>query len=293
MQTVRAKAFETNSSSTHTLTIDAANYVHREIPFQIHVVQDTEWNWRFSKFNDFASKAKYLMNRISACKTSAWGETAKKALEDITAESFGRITFEFDASNDYAEYDTCLSCKMPDPTKEHVWEFLTNTAVWVMTGNDNEFVSNWDQTPRQITALPYRVASITFSFSGSTIEALDKTKYTDEKMIIDQDLMHFDWGEDNTLDALDYLIHKTLRAEYPDSHYIIRSTGARHWNFSIDHEKAAAHLKEAVQRLSANNEYELVTFEYGYSSYDHKVQATVDESDKLTITVRVGIELNK
>ena len=162
MLQIRQGVFETNSSSTHAISIAKWDDTMR-VPDSIHFCLNKEFGWEFEKYNDVMSKASYLW--IAAC--SIYGnisnednliEIKEKIFNILFDAGVKNITFD---SGDYIEYDwnnegALLSFNgyidhvyslnnwvdelIDDPNL--LLAYLFNPDSQVYTGNDND-----DRTP--------------------------------------------------------------------------------------------------------------------------------------------------
>ena len=68
MKTTRHSVFETNSSSTHSISIAEGKFVSDKIPMQENVcaIYPGEFGWGPDEFNDAATKASYCLTWIKA-----------------------------------------------------------------------------------------------------------------------------------------------------------------------------------------------------------------------------------
>jgi hypothetical protein len=158
MKTIRTNCFETNSSSTHSITIDDS-YVLKEDPRGTHVAPG-EFGWEHSKFNSFEKKASYFWT-LAQSDNYEWermgGSLKERMLRIAATYGFGLHAAVRDSWSyvDHGwEHYADMCNRRPDLlTDEGLYAFLTNESCWIMTGNDNSpDVPNLRMTPNQIKA---------------------------------------------------------------------------------------------------------------------------------------------
>jgi hypothetical protein len=159
MRTVRTNCFETNSSSTHSFTIDTSYRSNKDM--MLSVVHPGEFGWEWRSFNDAQTKASYLWTMALSYDTydSAWSKPFKSLKKNLLA--LGKkhlVDFVKPASNSYCYVDHAsdhlpkLYEKFPETKKaEGLWNFINDSSYWIMLGNDNEYgPPNSRLTPNQI-----------------------------------------------------------------------------------------------------------------------------------------------
>lgn len=199
MKTVRYHCFETNSSSTHSLTIDAANYPNKQIPKVMTVTCGT-FGWEFSKHNDFLTKASYVWTLAMVYNNERLVELMTELsvrhefdLEWLTDEEKRSLEYHVDHGSEHWEH---MVSKKPElNTASGLWEFLISESHWLILGNDNQVHHpNHCNTPKQIS-------NGRFTISAAYI--------TDTKFIHDEcshDLTDPEQIKDLTKNLVDYLI---------------------------------------------------------------------------------------
>lgn len=161
MKTIRQNTFETNSSSTHSLTINTVGYNDIKDTVQLTVDGDLVlprmcFGWEHAKYNDIVTKATYLgvyFNshiRYNQPETKGTAEM-KQWLDDIlieftgckkvihsylTIESGGNICICDDVHIDHCGEAKNLSEVIMN--KENMKNFLTCNDSWLFTSNDND-----------------------------------------------------------------------------------------------------------------------------------------------------------
>lgn len=161
MKTVRSNTFETNSSSTHSITIDRVNYPNLQIPKTI-TIEGSTFGWEYERFNDFVRKASYFWTLAN------YDEVIRDRMLRLSElYGFDLIEPEKDShgwcSDTYVDhgcehYASWIAENPSLNTDEGLWEFLTSESCWIMLGNDNNAAPpNWGDTPKATAAMPYRV----------------------------------------------------------------------------------------------------------------------------------------
>lgn len=177
---IRQGVFESNSSSSHSFTID--NYYQG-----IDLPEGTEdWNssisggefgWEYRKFNDFETKASYLWTLVCGVDFETSETYLKTQYPDLYDSLLNlknnlielgekhHVVFLEPEKDDwwYVDHGTehWESFVKKDPslnTLDGLWNFLTNESVWVFLGNDNSAgPPGFQYTPNQYAAFDYFV----------------------------------------------------------------------------------------------------------------------------------------
>lgn len=166
MKTIRSNTFETNSSSTHSITIDTVNYKNKQIPQEI-TIPCGEFGWEFKKFNDFLTKASYFLT------LSQNNEHLKSRMVRLSQKY--EFNLEMPAEKDFVyvdhgseHYDSWIREYPQIDTDDGLWEFLTHESCWIILGNDNQAdPPNWRQTPKQEKNLNYKIYFINEDFEDN------------------------------------------------------------------------------------------------------------------------------
>lgn len=160
MKTIRTNCFETNSSSTHSFTIDKS-YRNASDDNCLAVVRPGEFGWEWRSFNDPQTKASYLWTMALSYDKydNEWAkpfESLKKNLLEIGKKYL--VEFITPASDSFHYVDHAsdhlpkLYAKFPETkTVKGLWKFITDSSYWIMLGNDNGYgPANFRLTPNQI-----------------------------------------------------------------------------------------------------------------------------------------------
>lgn len=136
MQKIRHSVFETNSSSTHSISINAlgTNNIINKLPVEDGVVKiyEGEFGWEQESYTDSAIKASY-------CFVYAKRDPQKLAMlsEVITNEMQAPV--EFIATDDgYIDHQSWEICKEAFESKENLRNFIFNPNSVLTTDNDNK-----------------------------------------------------------------------------------------------------------------------------------------------------------
>jgi len=157
MKTIRHNTYETNSSSTHSITIDTQNYKNLQIPKTLTIPLGA-FGWEQVKFNDFLTKASYFWT------LGLYNEDVNERMIRLAADH--GLDLQFTQSKDYSYYVDHGSEHYHDWVKtnpelltdEGLWNFLINESCWIILGNDNSYdPPNWRITEKAAKALPYEV----------------------------------------------------------------------------------------------------------------------------------------
>lgn len=137
MINIRTSVFETNSSSTHSISIasNADGILGTIVPNDEGVIILTggEFGWAWDKFNDAITKANY-------CAVDA-AEHAEHShmLAEVLAEHTGakKIVFAIDDGS-YIDHDSTGASGEAFQSPEKLKDFIFNSKSWLFTGNDND-----------------------------------------------------------------------------------------------------------------------------------------------------------
>lgn len=157
MKTIRHNTYETNSSSTHSITIDTENYKNLQIPKTLTIPLG-EFGWEFRKFNDFLSKASYFWT------LALYNEEVNDRMIRLAADNGLDLQFKQEDDFYYVDHGSEHYCdwikKNPELlTDEGLWDFLINESCWIILGNDNsDDPANWRISPKAAAAMPYEVS---------------------------------------------------------------------------------------------------------------------------------------
>ena len=158
MKTIRHNTYETNSSSTHSITIDTENYKNVQIP-KTMTIPLGEFGWEYTKFNDFLTKASYFWT------LGLYDADVNDRMIRLAADNGLDLEFKRDNDGGYSYVDHGTEHyadwvkKNPELlTDEGLWCFLINESCWIILGNDNSIdPPNWRITEKSAKAMPYEV----------------------------------------------------------------------------------------------------------------------------------------
>ena len=139
MITKRQNVFETNSSSSHSLTIKSGENWDTITPDQDGVIYlyGDEFGWGWDKHNDALTKANYYAvdNQYNEEKL----ELLKKVIQDYTNCD---VVIEInDSSYAYIDHESCGTTNQIY-TEDDLRQFIFNKASWLFIGNDNGCAPN-------------------------------------------------------------------------------------------------------------------------------------------------------
>jgi len=131
---VRTGVFETNSSSTHSLSIARENqeFVHDTIYPDQHgkiTVYDQQFGWEWMKYNDAMTKLAYLFQDQ--------GDTHHDIIVDAVKEQTGAESVVFIEDDGYIDHDGRGTTSGVCDSKDNIKNFVFNKNSWLFTGNDN------------------------------------------------------------------------------------------------------------------------------------------------------------
>jgi hypothetical protein len=140
MKNIRLNVFETNSSSTHSITISAASRgMYDTLPVEDGevVLSGGEFGWEWNKYNDALTKANYAMV------FSENHPAGRKMLADVIKKQTGAKTVLF-KDNNYSYIDHQSGPGEGGEgvkafeSEENLRDFIFSLDSWLFTGNDNE-----------------------------------------------------------------------------------------------------------------------------------------------------------
>ena len=132
---IRKCVFETNSSSTHSISISYATKLFDTIipddDGNIYLASNKDFGWEWKKYNDAKTKAIY------AAIETEYNPNHRKMLEDVIKEHTGakEVYFKVNGTIDHQSVSTAFKAF---DTKESLKNWLFNPESWLFTGNDNE-----------------------------------------------------------------------------------------------------------------------------------------------------------
>ena len=141
---IRPNVFETNSSSSHSISI--AQNGNEEILDTIIpnedgriVLNGGEFGWGYEKYNDALTKANYCAVDVQH------NDDKIEMLEEVLMEQTGakEIIFEFsdnykDPNWSYIDHESCGTSIDAFVTKDTLKDFIFNKRSWLFIGNDND-----------------------------------------------------------------------------------------------------------------------------------------------------------
>lgn len=151
MKNIRLNVFETNSSSTHSISISSSSKgVYDTLPVNKGkiVLSGGEFGWEWGKYNDALTKANYA----AVFAVESKNQKLVEMLTDVLKKHTGAKKVEFNFSSEYDDPDGkqwayidhqsgpgeggdgFKAFKSPEVLKE----FIFNSESWLFTGNDNE-----------------------------------------------------------------------------------------------------------------------------------------------------------
>ena len=135
--TIRNNVFETNSSSTHSVTIKSTNKWDNILPNSdnIIIIYGDDFGWEWEKYNDAYTKAKYCAVYFKHDDTKL--EELKEIISDYT--NADDVIFYVDDS--YIDHQS--SDILDDLTMEEIKDFIFCLDSWLYLGNDNSDNSNF------------------------------------------------------------------------------------------------------------------------------------------------------
>jgi len=167
-QQIRKSVFETNSSSSHSLTLAAGDLV--KTPFNLDVLRlgtlqlglgDYQWEWY--RYYDTDNKAQYLMTQLFHYNGIPDGEPAEVTRElrhnaqfdmlcRVIEEQTGVKLEAYPGSQGSIDHDSVGNCLEVFESEETLRTFLFSESSYIETGNDNSGPSKTIESDRGAVA---------------------------------------------------------------------------------------------------------------------------------------------
>jgi len=205
---IRNKSFETNSSSTHSFTLDQNVTVYTSITPDRNgeiCLYGGHYGWEWSKYNDPLTKANY-------CAVYALNDSNKmEMLKGVIIEQTGCDSVNVLCSSEWESPNHGYIDHQSDHKIEAVWEskqslkdFIFSKNSWLFTGNDNSSPPpNFYDSKEVIDKMEY-----TISLEGSEgIFKMSKNQYR---------------NKDKLFDAIDTLFESSIYNRYNNHRFVFR-----------------------------------------------------------------------
>lgn len=157
MRTIRTNCFETNSSSTHSITIDSSTHGNTR-NVRGAKIYPGEFGWDWNRFNDFLTKASYFWTLVVDHpndhpdlkeRMERLAEKHEFTLLPIKAGSYCYV------DHGWEHYKKFIGLHPELNTDAGLFDFLTSKSCWIMLGNDNSYGEpNFRLTPYQVENAP-------------------------------------------------------------------------------------------------------------------------------------------
>jgi hypothetical protein len=135
---IRRSIFETNSSSTHSLSIsDGIGILDTIKPNEDNVIILTggEFYWQWEKTNDTLTKANYCVQSFKNNEV-----LTKLLIETIEEHTQAKVKIEFESDSGIDHQSSDLIYKKISNNKEKLKEFIFSKDSWLYLGNDNNTI---------------------------------------------------------------------------------------------------------------------------------------------------------
>lgn len=146
MKQIRSKVFETNSSSSHSLTVapaevvDFSTFISKDQAKEgVLVVEYGEFGWEKDYHYDFRTKLSYLLTDIK-CSTGSddiSGTSQFAVVQELIKEKLG-VSLEVSGDGYIDHQSVGTAVYLVDDTQE-LSNFLFGSSSYVETGNDNDY----------------------------------------------------------------------------------------------------------------------------------------------------------
>ena len=141
MKKVRRGIFETNSSSSHSISIASGDNWAGKITDNI-TIETGEYGWEYERYSDFYSKASYALTWCKQYGSEQQVSMLRKVIKEYTGSK--KVTFkksggdgEWDYDWGYIDYRSNEVGEEAFKDEKTLKQFLFNRASVVITDNDN------------------------------------------------------------------------------------------------------------------------------------------------------------
>jgi len=157
MKTIRKSVFESNSSSSHSFSIDLS-YSNKESVKDVEITCG-EFGWEYKKFNDFQTKTSYFWTLVHENPSHDLFERLTRLSQKYRFGLLHPRSSEYCYVDHGTEHYCDWVTKHPEiKTDEGLMDFLISESGWIFLGNDNEDgPPNFQLTPHQNADAPFRL----------------------------------------------------------------------------------------------------------------------------------------
>lgn len=135
MKNIRQSVFETNSSSTHSVSVskDTDGIYDTLFPENgILTIDGMDFGWEWQTYNDAATKAAYVAVYLN------YNALQKDTLEKVLKEHTGAKEVVFNIKDFYIDHQSVNEAGYLFLSEETLKEFIFNPKSYLMLGNDND-----------------------------------------------------------------------------------------------------------------------------------------------------------
>lgn len=143
MQVIRAGVFETNSSSTHSISIAGKTDTLDTFPLDNDIckVHPGEFGWEEETHHSASMKASYCLTFLKSCSEERQ-EHLSQMLKEVLKNETGKVVEFVSASDEfykwgYIDHQSDFVCAEAFESKENLRNFIFNPESWLRTDNDN------------------------------------------------------------------------------------------------------------------------------------------------------------
>jgi len=145
----RRSVFETNSSSTHSISIASGAETLDTLPMENGVVaiEGGEFGWEVNDYYDACSKASYCMTWAFQYGTEEHREMLKRVIQQRTGADKVVLRQGDDSyyPNGYIDHQSDDVCKEAFKSEKSLRDFIFDPRSWFHTCNDNGGCSRCDE----------------------------------------------------------------------------------------------------------------------------------------------------
>lgn len=189
MKTIRKNVFETNSSSTHSISIEIGPNWDTITPNENGKINlyGGEFGWEWRRYDDALTKANYCAISCERGYTNFTKKDLKNAIKEFTGATKVKFKFSTDWNNgNYSYIDHQSDDTLQDLTASTLKDFIFNKSSILYTGNDN------DSAPSNFYDSPDTVYKYELKVLGESIKFQEMPSIEQIKEFIDK---HLDYRE--------------------------------------------------------------------------------------------------
>ena len=138
MKTLRRNVFETNSSSSHSITVEVGSYWDTITPDNDGVIRliGGEFGWEIEEYNDAETKANYVALDFLLCEMDDKFDMLIEVIQDYTGYHVENC-IDLDSWGTYIDHQSIGTAAHELHSKDGIKNFIFNKSSILYTDNDN------------------------------------------------------------------------------------------------------------------------------------------------------------